>query len=97
MFSHDNSPTRMGLRARRGRRGAVTIFVAFALIGILGVVAIAVDGGILMDKRRHAQATADSVALAAADILYSKYRTYKGRDEDGFEFSMEWVRRHDQY
>jgi predicted dithiol-disulfide oxidoreductase (DUF899 family) len=21
----------------------------------------------------------------------------KGRDEDGFEFSMEWVRRHDQY
>ena len=21
----------------------------------------------------------------------------KGRDEDGFDFSMEWVRRHDQY
>jgi predicted dithiol-disulfide oxidoreductase (DUF899 family) len=21
----------------------------------------------------------------------------KGRDEDGFNFSMEWVRRHDQY
>ena len=21
----------------------------------------------------------------------------KGRDEDGLEFSMEWVRRHDQY
>ena len=21
----------------------------------------------------------------------------KGRDEDGFKFSMEWVRRHDQY
>jgi hypothetical protein len=80
MFAHDNSPTRIGLRARRG---AVTIFVAFALIGILGVVAIAVDGGILMDKRRHAQATADSVALAAADILYSKYRTYKGLDADG--------------
>jgi len=23
--------------------------------------------------------------------------TPKGRDEDGFKFSMEWVRRHDQY
>jgi hypothetical protein len=80
MFSHDNCPTRIGWR---GRRGAVTIFVAFTLIGILGVVAIAVDGGMLMDKRRHAQATADSVALAAADILFSKYRTYKGLDADG--------------
>jgi len=65
------------------RRGAVTIFVAFALIGILGVVAIAVDGGLLLDKRRHAQATADAVALAAADVLYAKYRTYKGLDADG--------------
>jgi len=70
-------------RARRGRRGAVTVFVAFALIAILGVVAIAVDGGILLDKRRHAQASADAVALAAADLLYTKYRIYKGVDLDG--------------
>jgi hypothetical protein len=70
-------------RQRDARRGAVTIFVAFALIGILGVVAIAVDGGMLLDKRRHAQATADAVALAAADMLYAKYRTYKGLDTDG--------------
>jgi hypothetical protein len=66
----------------RIRRGTVTIFVAFALIGILGVVAVAVDGGILMDKRRHAQATADAVALAAADVLYKNYRNYKGLDLD---------------
>jgi hypothetical protein len=71
------------IRTSSPRRGAVTIFVAFALVGILAVVAIAVDGGVLMDKRRHVQATADAVALAAADLLYTKYRTYKGLDSDG--------------
>jgi hypothetical protein len=67
----------------RGRRGTVTVFVAFALVGILGVVALAVDGGLMLDKRRQAQASADSVALAAADMLYKNYRTNKGLDIDG--------------
>jgi predicted dithiol-disulfide oxidoreductase (DUF899 family) len=35
------------------------------------------------------------------DMLIGAYHLMdmlpKGRDEDGFEFSMEWLRRHDQY
>jgi predicted dithiol-disulfide oxidoreductase (DUF899 family) len=35
------------------------------------------------------------------DMVNGAYQLFdlvpKGRDEDGFEFSMEWVRRHDQY
>ena len=65
------------------RRGSVTVFVALALIGILGVVAVAVDGGMLLDKRRQAQAIADAVALAAADTLYKNYRTFEGLDTNG--------------
>ena len=72
-----------GIPPASTRRGAVTIFVAIALVAILGVTAIAVDGGILLDKRRHAQASADAAALAAADLLYTKYRSYKGLDADG--------------
>jgi hypothetical protein len=65
------------------RRGTVLILAAFAMIAIFGVVAIAVDGGFLLDKRRHVQATADAVALAAADVLFQRYPSYKGVDQDG--------------
>jgi hypothetical protein len=70
-------------RAARARRGTVLVLAAFAMVAILGVVAIAVDGGYMLDKRRHVQATTDAVALAAADILYQKYPSYKGLDGDG--------------
>ena len=48
------------------RRGNVTVLVAVCLTGILGVTAIAVDGGLLLANRRAAQAAADAGALAAA-------------------------------
>src|SRR5262245_50511478 len=65
------------------RRGAVVILVAISMIAILAIVAIAVDGGLLLDKRRHVQATADAAALAAADVLFNRYTTYYGLDADG--------------
>jgi len=51
------------------RRGAVAVFVAVCLTVILAVVAISLDGGILLTERRHAQAVADAVALSAATDL----------------------------
>lgn len=69
------------ISSRRSRRGTVLILAALAVTAILGVVAIAVDGGVLLDKRRHVQATA--AAFAAADILFNKYLTNKGLDLDG--------------
>src|SRR4051812_19388039 len=54
---------------RPPRRGAILVQAALCLIPILGVAAIVVDGGVLLSERRHAQATADAAALAAANCL----------------------------
>jgi hypothetical protein len=69
----------MRLRAQK-RRGTVAVLVAFALIAILGVVAIVVDGGLLLDDHRRVQAAADAAALAAADDLFINYGTNNGLD-----------------
>jgi Putative Flp pilus-assembly TadE/G-like len=65
------------------RCGKVVILVAIALIPILGVVAIAVDGGMLMSDRRRAQRAADSAALAAATDLFTNWNTNAGADPKG--------------
>lgn len=63
-------------RSESRRRGTVAVIVAVMLTGIMAVVALAVDGGMLMSESRHAQATADAAAMAAACILYKNYPSY---------------------
>src|SRR5262245_29600192 len=71
------------VRSRRSsRRGTVAVIVALILTGLLGVLAIAFDGGNLMAERRHAQATADAAAMAAASVLYEHYPKNNGKDPD---------------
>src|SRR5258708_3764790 len=65
------------------RRGKVVILVAISLIPILGVVAIAVDGGMLLSDRRRVQRGADSAALAAATDLFTNWNTAAGADPKG--------------
>jgi uncharacterized membrane protein len=48
----------------------VAVFVAICLTVLLAVLAIALDGGMLLSERRHAQAVADAAARAAAADLY---------------------------
>ena len=55
---------------KRGRRGAVAVFVAVCLSLLLAILALALDGGMLLSERRHAQAVADAAARAAAADLY---------------------------
>jgi hypothetical protein len=43
-------------------------------------VAISLDGGLLLDQRRHVQAAADAAALAAADDLYLHWQANRGND-----------------
>src|SRR5712692_2188230 len=57
------------VRCKR-RRGMVAVYVALSMTVLLGISAIALDGGILLAERRHAQATADAAALAAAAELF---------------------------
>jgi Flp pilus assembly protein TadG len=65
------------------RTGAVAVLVAVCLVAIMGVIAIAIDGGMLLDDRRQAQATADAAALAAAADLFKNYATNAGVDVGG--------------
>jgi Flp pilus assembly protein TadG len=57
----------------RARRGTVCVLVALCLTLLMTVVAVTVDGGILLTERRHAQAVADSAAMAGACVLYTYY------------------------
>ncbi|HBI42056.1 MAG TPA: hypothetical protein DDY78_04245 [Planctomycetales bacterium] len=65
------------------RRGIVAVLVAVSLVAILGVVAIALDGGLLLDNRRSVQAGADAAALAAAEDFYANWSTNQGLDLSG--------------
>src|SRR5207249_2591740 len=71
----------LAMRHTPARRGTVIVLVAVCLTALLGVVALAVEGGLLMDNRRRAQAAADAAALAAAGELYQHYRVNQGRDD----------------
>jgi hypothetical protein len=50
----------------RLERGQALIFIVFAIIGLVGITALAVDGGSAYADRRRAQNAADSTALAGA-------------------------------
>jgi Flp pilus assembly protein TadG len=68
---------------RYARRGSIVLLVAISLSVILSFLAICVDGGGLLERRRHAQATADAAAIAAAEALFRSYPDYHGVDADG--------------
>src|SRR5688500_20216667 len=48
------------------KRGQALIIIALALVGIVGMVALVIDGGNVFLDRRGAQNAADSAALASA-------------------------------
>jgi hypothetical protein len=56
---------------------------SLGLTALLGMLALLVDGGLLLSERRHAQATADAAALAAATDLYANWKTNQGADSGG--------------
>ena len=62
------------------RRGMVAAQVAVSFTALLGVTALLVDGGLVLSERRHAQATADAAAMAAASDLYANWNSNAGVD-----------------
>ena len=47
-------------------RGQALVIITFAIIGLVGITGLAIDGGIAFSDRRHAQNAADTAALAGA-------------------------------
>jgi hypothetical protein len=67
----------------RRRIGIVAPTVALLLIVIIGVTALAIDGGMLLMDRREVRSAADAAALAAAIDLFQNYDQNKGKDPNG--------------
>jgi hypothetical protein len=49
----------------------------------MSIVAIALDGGLLLDQRRRCQAAADAAAMAAVEDLFLNWQTGSGSDVGG--------------
>jgi Flp pilus assembly protein TadG len=67
MIRYPSKPDRW--RARRGQHGQILILFALAAIVVLGMVAIAVDGGYGLVQFRRAQNAADFAAVAGTNQL----------------------------
>jgi Putative Flp pilus-assembly TadE/G-like len=64
------------------RRAMVTVVVAVSLIALIGVAALALDAGLLMDNRRRCQAGVDAAALAAASQLFTSFTAITANSPD---------------
>ncbi|HEX8991574.1 MAG TPA: pilus assembly protein TadG-related protein [Anaerolineales bacterium] len=51
---------------RSSNKGQVLIIFVFAIIGLIGITGLAIDGSNIFSDRRHAQNAADTASLAAA-------------------------------
>jgi hypothetical protein len=60
---------------RSNERGGTLVLVSVALFALLGVAALAIDLGMLMDARSEAQRAADAAALAGADAFRDYNKT----------------------
>jgi hypothetical protein len=67
------------------RRGTVVVFLVLSLVVLLGVVGLTADGGARLAERRHAQATADVAALAAATDLFESWPAHQGTADEGHD------------
>ncbi|HLJ92298.1 MAG TPA: pilus assembly protein TadG-related protein [Gemmataceae bacterium] len=65
------------------RRGTVAVFIALCLTVLIGILAITLDGGLLLTESHHAQAVADAAAMAAATDLWVNSGINGGTDPSG--------------
>ena len=54
------------MNTKKNERGQALILIVLAIVGLIGLTALAVDGGMAYSDRRQAQNSADASALAAA-------------------------------
>src|SRR5574341_676736 len=51
---------------KRSEKGQALVIIALAVVGLVAFTALAIDGGMVLSDRRHAQNAADTAAFAAA-------------------------------
>jgi hypothetical protein len=60
--------------------GQALIIITFAIIGLVGITGLAIDGGMAFSDRRHAQNAADTAALAGALAKINAQKTMSEYD-----------------
>lgn len=60
-------------------KGQIIVILAIALVAVLAITAIAVDGSMIYQERRNDQTTADSTALSAAQSASSSFNCATAR------------------
>src|SRR5262245_35726390 len=65
------------------RKANVAVLTAVCLTALIAIVAIALDGGVLLDDSKRVQSAADASAMAAAEDLFLHWQTYTGADTLG--------------
>jgi len=91
----------IAVHLRRSEAGITLAIFALAIVALLGMVAVGVDGGRLFDERRRVQNAADHAATTAAHALCVRELTYElaiaageasaatnGYDDDGTSNSV---------
>ncbi|HYN81741.1 MAG TPA: pilus assembly protein TadG-related protein [Gemmatimonadaceae bacterium] len=58
----------------RNRRGAIIVLVGVAMVGLMGLVALATDAGAIARQKRMTQTAADAGALAGAIEIFRAHR-----------------------
>ena len=69
---------------RGSSRGQVLIIFVFAIIGLIAIAGLAIDGSNILSDRRHAQNAADTAALAAAVTRDNWVAAHSGTPCDNF-------------
>jgi hypothetical protein len=60
------------MNAHRSEHGQALVLIIFAIVGVFGFIALAVDGGKIYSERRRSQNAADAAALSAAYAAAAK-------------------------
>lgn len=71
-MNSSSSPQRLRrpLNSHESRRGALLVLVALSMVGLMGMMVLAIDVGMLHRKKRIAQMAADAAAKAGAIEIY---------------------------
>lgn len=72
---------------KRSESGQAIVLIVFAVVGLIGFTALAIDGGMLFSDRRHAQSASDAASLAGGGFAALALENYHIEKEE-FDCSM---------